>query len=262
VVRVDSVEIGGGEFVVMAGPCAVESEDQMVSVAQAVARSGARMLRGGAFKPRTSPYDFQGLGSEGLEILSRARKLTGLPIVTEVMTDTHVDLVAGYADMLQVGSRSMENLVLLRAVARSGKPILLKRGMVATVEEVAEAVDFLVANGASRIVLCERGIRTFGAATRNTCDIAAVPLLKLMPGLPVIVDPSHASGRRDLVPFLCRAAVAVGADGLLIEVHSNPDGALSDGQQSLSTGEFEALMRALDPHVRLWQQERPLACPD
>ncbi len=214
------------------------------------------MLRGGAFKPRTSPYSFQGLGKEGLELLAKARQATGLPVVTEVMTDTQVDLVARYADMLQIGSRSMENLPLLKAAARTGRPLLLKRGMVATIEEMAEAAEFLAANGAEEIVLCERGIRTFGTATRNTCDIAAVPLLKKLTGLPVILDPSHSSGRRDLVPALCKAAIAVGADGLIVEVHPDPAAAWSDGDQSLSTAGFREMMAELEPHLRVWKESR------
>lgn len=258
-VRIKGVEIGGDEFIVAAGPCAVESERQLMETAEAVARAGARMLRGGAFKPRTSPYMFQGMGPEGLKLLAKARQLTGLPVVTEVMTDTQVELVAEYADMLQIGSRSMENLALLRVAARSGRPILLKRGMVATVEELLESAEFLRSHGAADIVLCERGIRTFGTATRNTCDIAAVPLLRKMTDLPVILDPSHASGRRDLVPALCKAALAVGADGLLVEVHPSPKNALSDGPQSLSIQEFQALMAELQPHISLWKQERVVA---
>ena len=214
------------------------------------------MLRGGAFKPRTSPYSFQGLGEEGLVLLDKARRATGLPVVTEVMTDTQVDLVARYADMLQIGSRSMENLPLLKAAARVVRPLLLKRGMVATIEEMTEAAEFLAANGAEEIVLCERGIRTFGTATRNTCDIAAVPLLKKLTGLPVILDPSHSSGRRDLVPALCKAAIAVGADGLIVEVHPDPETAWSDGDQSLSIAGFREMMAELEPYLRVWKETR------
>ena len=240
----------------MAGPCAVETEDQLLETARSVARAGARVLRGGAFKPRTSPYSFQGLGERGLELLAKAREITGLPVVTEVMSDTQTPLVAAYADMLQIGSRSMENAALLRAAARTGRPILLKRGMVATIEEMIEAAEFLAGNGAEEIVLCERGIRTFGMATRNTCDIAAIPLLKKLTGLPVILDPSHASGRRDLVPVLSKAGVAVGADGLLIEVHHHPDAAWSDAEQTLGTADFEELMAELQPHLRIWKEAR------
>lgn len=240
----------------MAGPCAVESEEQLLETARAVARAGARVLRGGAFKPRTSPYAFQGLGERGLELLAKARQITGLPVVTEVMSDTQAPLVAAYADMLQIGSRSMENSALLKAAARTGRPILLKRGMVATVEEMVAAAEYLAASGAAEIVLCERGIRTFGTATRNTCDIAAIPLLKRLTGLPVILDPSHASGRRDLVPELSKAGVAVGADGLLIEVHRRPEEAWSDSEQTLSVADFQELMDGLQPHLRIWKEER------
>jgi 3-deoxy-7-phosphoheptulonate synthase len=260
--QVQGVVIGRNEFVVMAGPCAVESERQLMETAEAVARAGARILRGGAFKPRTSPYDFQGLGVEGLKLLAKVSRATGLPVVSEVMSDVQVDLVAEYADILQIGSRSMENSVLLQAAARSGRPILLKRGMVATLEELLASAEILKAHGSSGTMLCERGIRTFGTSTRNTCDIAAVPLLHKLCDLPVILDPSHASGRRDLVHALCRIAVAAGADGLLVEVHPSPETALSDGAQSLSIPEFEVLMRELQPHIRLWEESRAATtCP-
>ncbi len=255
-VEVAGVEIGGAEFVVMAGPCAVECESQLLRTADAVARCGARVLRGGAFKPRTSPYCFQGLGEYGLKLLAKARRATGLRIVTEAMSDTQVELVATYADMIQIGSRSMENQALLQAAARSGLPILLKRGMTATVEEVAVAVEILYAHRCPGVVICERGIRTFGTATRNTCDIAAVPLLRHLAGVPVILDPSHASGRRALVPILARAGVAVEADGLLVEVHPEPDRALSDGEQSISFEQFDAMMMDLQPRLKLWRRDR------
>ena len=250
------VTIGSEEFVVIAGPCAVESEEQIVSTARAVAGAGVCMLRGGAFKPRTSPYTFQGLEAEGLPLLGRAREETGLRIVTEVMSVSQVELVARYADMLQVGSRSMANEALLQEAGRSGLPVLLKRGMMATVEEFAAAAEILTAHGCPGVVLCERGIRTFGSATRNTCDLAAVPLLQRLTGRPVVVDPSHASGRRDLVAPLAKAAVAIGADGLLIEVHPDPPAARSDGSQSLDFAEFAELMAELQPHLRLWRQSR------
>jgi 3-deoxy-7-phosphoheptulonate synthase len=250
-VRIGKVEIGGPEFIVIAGPCAVESERQLLETAESVARAGARILRGGAFKPRTSPYAFQGLGLEGLRLLAKARRATGLPFVTEVMTDTQVHMVAEYADMLQVGSRSMGNWALLEAVALSGRPVLLKRGMSATVEELAEVAEALRSSGNAQIVLCERGIRTFGTATRNTCDIAAVPLLQNLTGLPVILDPSHATGRRDLISPVSRAGVAIGADGLIIEVHPNPERALSDGDQSLSFQQFRDLMDDIEPFVKI-----------
>ena len=223
---------------------------QIVRTAEAVARAGARILRGGAFKPRTSPYSFQGLGLQGLRLLRKAGRAAGLPVVTEVMSDADVDLVAEYADMLQIGSRSMENYVLLEAAARAGRPILMKRGMTATVEEFAAAAQFVIDQGNSNVILCERGIRTFGTATRNTCDIVAVPLLKSATGLPVILDPSHATGRRDVIPALACAAVAIGADGLIVEVHPEPEMALSDGEQSLSFEQFESMMYGMEPYLR------------
>ena len=253
------VDFGGDEFVVIAGPCAVENEVQLMRTAEAVASAGARFLRGGAFKPRTSPYSFQGLGEEGLRLLDRARAETGLGIVTEAMSVGQMDAVAHYADIVQIGSRSMENHALLQAAGVTGKPVLLKRGMMATVEEYAAAAEIVAAHGSTRVILCERGIRTYGTATRNTCDIAAVPLLKRMTGFPVIVDPSHATGRSDLVPDLCRAAAGIGADGLIVEVHIDPAGALSDGNQSLSTGDFAEMMRELRPHIELWQKGRQRA---
>jgi 3-deoxy-7-phosphoheptulonate synthase len=251
VVQVGDIEIGGGEFVVMAGPCAVESESQVLETAKAVAREGARILRGGAYKPRSSPYSFQGLGLEGLKILAKARKATGLAIVTEVMAPEDLAVVAEYADILQVGSRSMENYALLEAVGRSGRPVLLKRGMTATMRELLQSAQVVAMNGNSDIILCERGIRTFETATRNTLDIAAVPVLKTVSCLPVIVDPSHAAGLRFLVPVLARAAVATGADGLLVEVHPAPDQALSDGIQSLDFQQFRAMMRDLQPYIAM-----------
>jgi len=255
-VRVGGAEFGGAEFVLIAGPCAVESESQLLQAAEAAAEAGARLLRGGAFKPRTSPYSFQGLGVPGLKLLRKTREATGLAIVTEVLSVTQVAVVAEYADMLQIGSRSMHNQALLQEAARSGRPALLKRGMMATPEEFAEAAEILLAHGSPGVVLCERGIRTFGEATRNTCDIAAVPLLQKMTGLPVIVDPSHATGRRDLVPPLSNAAAGIGADGLIVELHPEPEKALSDGDQSLSIEEFRRLVAGLRPHLEVWQTER------
>jgi 3-deoxy-7-phosphoheptulonate synthase len=258
-VRVNNVEIGADRFVVIAGPCAVESERQVMETAEAVARAGARILRGGGFKPRTSPYAFQGLGVEGLKLLRKAGDAFGLPVVSEAMSDTQVEMVAEYADLIQVGTRSMENAALLSAVCRCRRPILLKRAMAASVEDLLEAAEYLLANGNPNVILCERGIRTFGKLTRNTCDIVAVPLLHQLTHLPVIVDPSHATGRRSLVPWLARAAVAIGADGLLVEVHPSPETALSDGTQSLSTPQFECMMQRLDPYLRLWAEERALS---
>ncbi len=255
-VCVSEVEFGSSGFVTIAGPCAVEDEEQIVRTARFVARLGAKMLRGGAFKPRTSPYSFQGLQIEGLALLAEARKVTGLPVVTEVMSVLQLELVSSYADMLQIGSRSMGNETLIAEAGSTGLPILLKRGMMATVEEFAEAADLAEAHGCPGVVLCERGIRTFGNATRNTCDITAIPLLRKTTGRPVILDPSHATGRADLVAPLCNAAAAVGADGLIVEVHPEPLAALSDGGQSLSFEEFEDMIAGLEPHLRLWSMER------
>ncbi len=256
-VNAGNLEIGGPDFVIIAGPCAVESERQILETAEFVARAGAKMLRGGAFKPRTSPYSFQGLGLEGLQYLAKARRSTGLAIVTEVMSDTQVDMVAEYADVLQVGSRSMSNWALLAEVARSRMPVLLKRGMTATVEEYAEAANFLRFHGNPNIVLCERGLRTVAnTATRNTCDIVAVPVLQQLTGLPVIVDPSHATGVRELIGPLSNAAVAIGADGLIIEVHPDPNRARSDGEQSLSFTQFREVMADLQPYLQIWSEKR------
>jgi len=241
-IKVDDVTIGARELVVIAGPCAVESRAQLLAVAVAVAAAGARLLRGGAFKPRTSPYHFQGLGAEGLELLAEARAATGLRVVTECVAPEDVDLVARHADILQVGARNMQNFRLLQAVGEQPRPVLLKRGMMATIEEMLLAAEYVAAAGNPRIILCERGIRTFETSTRNTLDLAAVPVLHERTHLPVIVDPSHAAGRRDLVPALATAAVAAGADGLIIEVHPDPDTALSDGRQSLDPERFAALM--------------------
>ena len=251
VVRVGDIEIGGNDFVVMAGPCAVESESQLLQTAVAVADAGARILRGGAYKPRSSPYSFQGLGVEGLKILRQAREETGLAIITEVMSEEDVEVIAEYADIMQVGTRSMENFALLEALGRCGRPVLLKRGMTATLEELLRSAQVVAMAGNPRIIMCERGIRTFETATRNTLDIAAVPVLKAVSHLPVIVDPSHAAGVRSLVPALSRAAVVVGADGLLVEVHPCPEQALSDGDQSLSFGEFRCMMDDLQPYLEL-----------
>src|SRR5579862_8456341 len=260
VVQVRDIEIGGNDFVVMAGPCAVESERQLLETAEAVAGAGARILRGGAYKPRSSPYAFQGLGVEGLKILAKARRQTGLAIVTEVMSEEDVDLVAEYADIMQVGTRSMENYALLEALGACGRPVLLKRGMTATLEDLLRSAQVIAAAGNPEIILCERGIRTFETATRNTLDIAAVPVLKTVSHLPVIVDPSHAGGVRSLVGVLARAAAVVGADGLIVEVHPSPDEALSDGIQSLTFGEFRHMMADLQPYLDLVQGDRRL-CP-
>jgi len=251
-VKIDDVTVGPDEFVVIAGPCSVESREQLMEVAPAVARAGARMLRGGAFKPRSSPYSFQGLGEEGLKLLAEAREATGLKIVTEVVAPEDVELIGRYADVLQIGARNMQNFRLLTAVGAQATPVLLKRGMMATVEELLMAAEYIVANGNPRVILCERGIRTFETSTRNTLDIGAIPVLKERTHLPVIVDPSHAAGRREWVPALARAAVAVGADGMIVEVHPDPDRALSDGRQSLTLDAFQEMMdelRSIAPAV-------------
>jgi 3-deoxy-7-phosphoheptulonate synthase len=255
-IRVNGTEIGGGEFIVMAGPCSVESESQIMQTAEAVAKAGARMLRGGAYKPRTSPYEFQGMEEAGLKLLRKAKDATGLAILTEVMSDSDVDLVAEYADILQIGARNMQNFALLKALGRTTRPILLKRGMSSTIRELLMSAEYIVAHGNPNVVLCERGIRTFETATRNTCDLSAVAVLNELTHLPVVVDPSHATGRRSLVPPLAKASVAMGADGLLIEVHPNPEKAYSDGAQSLSIPEFETMMTGLDPYLRLWRDSR------
>jgi len=242
----------------MAGPCAVESETQILQTAEAVAKAGARILRGGAYKPRSSPYAFQGLGIEGLKLLSKAREATGLAIVTEVMSEEDVDVIAEYTDIMQVGTRSMENYALLEALGRCGLPVLLKRGLTATLEELLRSAQVIAMAGNPQIILCERGIRTFETATRNTLDIAAVPVLKAVSHLPVIVDPSHAAGVRSLVPVLSRAAAVVGADGLLVEVHPCPEQALSDGNQSLTFAECRGMMTGLQPYLDLQQESREL----
>ena len=254
--RVNGLEIGGDEFIVMAGPCSVESERQIMDTAEGVARAGARILRGGAFKPRTSPYDFQGLELEGLKLLRKAKEATGLAIITEVMSDRDAELVAEYTDIMQVGARNMQNFALLKSLGRCGRPVLLKRGMSSTVKELLMSAEYLVAHGNPNVLLCERGIRTFETATRNTCDISAVPVLNEMTHLPVILDPSHASGKRSLVPALARAGVAVGADGLIVEVHPCPEKAVSDGAQSLTLPQFSEMMQQLRPYIELWKESR------
>src|SRR6202453_5269263 len=255
-IRVDGLEIGGGEFIVIAGPCSVESERQIMETAEGVAAAGARMLRGGAFKPRTSPYDFQGLEREGLKLLRKASDATGLAIVTEVMSDRDVELIAEYTDVMQVGARNMQNFALLKSLGRCGRPVLLKRGMSSTIKELLMSAEYVVAHGNSQVMLCERGIRTFETATRNTCDISAVPVLNEMTHLPVIVDASHATGKRSLVPALARAGVAIGADGLIIELHPAPEHAMSDGAQKIDPRGFEQMMRDLAPYVELWKRSR------
>jgi 3-deoxy-7-phosphoheptulonate synthase len=256
VIPVNGVEVGGSEFAIMAGPCSVESEKQIMETAEAVAATGAKILRGGAFKPRTSPYDFQGLELEGLKLLAKARKATGLAIVTEVMSEQDVEVVAEHADIVQVGARNMQNFMLLKALGACRRPVLLKRGMSSTITELLMSAEYITAHGNPNIMLCERGIRTFDTATRNTCDIVAVPLLHELTHLPVILDPSHATGKRSLVPALARAGVAVGADGLIIEVHPSPEKAFSDGAQSLTLDQFRALNNDLKPYLELWKASR------
>ena len=248
--------IGGDEFVVMAGPCSVESEPQIIETARFVAKAGAQFLRGGAFKPRTSPYDFQGMELEGLKLLQRAKRETGLGIITEVMSDGDVEMVAEYADILQIGARNMQNFALLKALGKVSRPVMLKRGLSSTVKELLMSAEYIVAHGNSNVILCERGIRTFETATRNTCDITAVTVLNELSHLPVMLDPSHATGKRSLVPALARASVAIGADGLIIEVHPQPEKAVSDGAQSLTFGQFAAMMQELGPYIGLWKQAR------
>jgi len=242
IVNIGGVEAGGQKVIVIAGPCAVESREQLNLSADAVHLSGAKVLRGGAFKPRTSPYKFQGLGLEGLIMLREASDRTGLPVVTEVMDTRQVELVAKYADMLQIGSRNMQNYPLLKEVGMLRKPILLKRGMMATIEEFLLAAEYILNQGNEQVILCERGIRTFETTTRNTLDLSAVPVLKHFSHLPVIVDPSHGTGHRWMVSAMARAAIAAGADGLIVEVHCKPEEAFCDGQQSLSPDEFAQMM--------------------
>ena len=251
--------IGGRDFVVMAGPCSVESREQLVRTARSVAASGATLLRGGAFKPRTSPYAFQGLGVDGLNLLEEGRRQTGLPIITEVMDPGQVDRVAETADVLQIGARNMQNFPLLKEIGRTGKPTMLKRGLSATIEEWLMAAEYIMHAGNPNVILCERGIRTFETATRNTLDLSAIPLIKRMSHLPVIADPSHGTGHRYLVQPMALAAAAAGADGLIIEVHPEPDTALSDGPQSLTLEGFEQLMQTLE--LVLAAVGRPLARP-
>ena len=245
VVNVNGVAVGGPEFVVMAGPCAVENREQVLTAARAVKNAGASILRGGAFKPRTSPYSFQGLGEEGLKILLAAKRETGLPIVTEVISPELVPLVSEYADVLQIGARNMQNYALLEACGKIRKPVLLKRGMMSTIEEMLMAAEYILSNGNQQVILCERGIRTFENSTRNTLDISAVPVIKRNSHLPIIIDPSHAAGHTEFVPALALAAVAAGADGLIVEVHPCPETAWCDGVQSLSLEKFNEMMASI-----------------
>jgi len=255
-IKINGLEIGGDEFVMMAGPCSVENEKQIMDTAEGVAAAGARILRGGAFKPRTSPYDFQGMELEGLKLLRKAKERTGLGIITEIMSDRDVEMVAEYTDCMQVGARNMQNFALLKSLGGCGRPVLLKRGMSSTIKELLMSAEYIVAHGNPNVILCERGIRTFETATRNTCDISAVPVLNELTHLPVILDPSHAAGKRSLIPALSRAGVAIGADGLIVEVHPCPEKAVSDGAQSLTLADFGRMMSELRPYIRLWNEAR------
>ena len=255
IVPVLDLEIGGSDFITMAGPCSVETEFQLMATANHVRRAGARILRGGAFKPRSSPYAFQGLGLEGLKMLSRAREESGLAIVTEVLSEEDAPMVAEYADILQIGTRNMENYALLEAAAHTGRPVLLKRGMAATIADWLRSAQLILDHGNPNVILCERGIRTFETAMRNTFDVSAIALLKQVSHLPVIADPSHAAGHSDLVPALARIAVAAGADGVIVEVHPNPAKAWSDGGQSLDFAGFDDMMADIEPWLALRGRE-------
>ncbi len=261
VLDVSGVRIGGTEITVIAGPCAVEGEEQLLTIAKAVKAAGARMLRGGAFKPRSSPYSFQGMKREGLELLAQARQETGLPLVTEVLDSRQLDLICKYADVLQVGSRSMQNFPMLEEVGKIRKPVLLKRGMSSTIEELLLAAEYVMKGGNTEVILCERGIRTFETSTRNTLDLNAIPMLKRLTHLPVIVDPSHGTGHWWMVSQLSKAAIAVGADGLLVEVHCNPEDALSDGMQSLRPDHFNRMMVELRAVAAAVGMELAAPCP-
>lgn len=254
-IKVNGITIGGKKIIMIAGPCSVENEVQVIETAKSVKQSGARILRGGAYKPRTSVYSFQGLGEDGLKILLKAKKETGLPIVTEIMSPDKVKLVAQYADILQIGCRNMQNYDLLMEVGKVNKPVVLKRGFNSTLKEFLLSAEYIMSQGNSQIILCERGIRTFETMTRNTLDISAVPILKKLSHLPVMVDPSHATGKRELILPMSRAAVAVGADVIMVEVHHKPERALSDGAQSLHLDEFDQIMKGIKPIVKCMGRE-------
>ncbi len=251
IVKVRDLEIGGNDFVIMAGPCAIENENQIIETARAIKKSGALMLRGGAYKPRTSPYSFQGLEEEGLKYMAKAREETGLAIVCEVTSLKAVETAYKYVDMFQIGARNMQNFYLLKEIGKTGTPVLLKRGLAATIDEWLNAAEYIMSEGNRNVVLCERGIRTFETTTRNTLDLSAIPIIKRKSHLPIIVDPSHATGKRMYVNPLSKASVAAGADGLMIEVHPNPSAALSDGPQSLTLEDFDILCRELRPYSEL-----------
>lgn len=250
-VKVGNTAIGGDEFVIMSGPCAIESEDQLLQTARAIKKSGAQILRGGAYKPRTSPYSFQGLEEDGLRLMKEAREATGLSVVCEVTSLAAIETAVKYVDMLQIGARNMQNFYLLKEAGKTGLPVLLKRGLAATIDEWLNAAEYIMSEGNQNVVLCERGIRTFETATRNTLDISAVPVIRAKSHLPIIVDPSHATGVRDYVAPLAKCAVAVGADGLMIETHPCPEKALSDGPQSLTFPQFDSLCEELRPFITL-----------
>lgn len=255
VIDVNGVKIGGGHFVVMAGPCAVESREQIIETAKFAKKAGAHILRGGAFKPRTSPYAFQGLGEEGLKYMKEASEITGMPIITEIMSEEQIDLVAKYADILQVGARNMQNYALLKKLGKIDKPIFLKRGMAATAKDFLMAAEYIMAGGNYKVILAERGIRTFETATRNTLDLNVIPVVKEWSHLPIIVDPSHGTGKRNAVIPMARAGMAAGADGVMVEVHPNPEQALSDGPQSLTFELFEEMMKQLKGIAKVVNQK-------
>ncbi|PLX85857.1 MAG: 3-deoxy-7-phosphoheptulonate synthase [Desulfuromonas sp.] len=252
---VPGLEIGGNRLIVMAGPCSVESEQQILETARAIKSAGATVLRGGAFKPRTSPYSFQGMEEDGLKLLAMAREQTGLPIVTEVVNPRDVELVARYADIMQVGARNVQNFALLKMLGQLDKPVLLKRGMATTIQEFLMSAEYILSEGNRRVILCERGIRTFETATRNTLDISAIPVLREQTHLPIVIDPSHATGHASLVPSMCFASVAAGCDGLIVEVHPHPETAASDGPQSLRPAEFQTMMNKLAEFAKVAGKE-------
>ena len=257
VIEFKGASVGGKELMVIAGPCSVENEDQIINTARAVKKAGANVFRGGAFKPRTSPYSFQGMGEDGLKLLASAREDTGLPIITEVLNPRDLDLVARYTDIIQIGTRNIQNFALLKEVGQTSKPVLLKRGLATTLKEFLMSAEYILSEGNEAVILCERGIRTFETATRNTLDLGCIPVLKRMSHLPIVVDPSHALGHWQYVPAMARAAVAAGADGLMIEVHPNPEEALSDGPQSLKPERFKMLMEELLPFVEAMGKKMP-----
>jgi len=256
VIKVNGCAIGGDNFIVMAGPCSVESEEQILTTARAVKAAGAHILRGGAFKPRSSPYDFQGLEEEGLKLLRKAKQETGLAIISEIMADADVDMLADYVDILQVGARNMQNFALLKRLGVLRKPIMLKRGLSSTLKELLLSAEYIASKGNTQIMLCERGVRTFETYTRNTLDLAAIPALTELSHLPIIVDPSHGTGRRSLIPPMVKAGIAAGADGMMVEVHPNPEMAFSDGAQSLTLESFAAMMTNVKPYLDLWKVDR------